>query len=139
VLFLSIEARRTMRERRKEKQRMLDLGPLIPMISDPDLLYSPRRNFSGNTIMSGNYYERRILQVSDKTFLKDFCEKLRQAISYRGADIAGPISSDLPKSPEKTHAISQFLAQILPVLISPNVPISPYFCEISFKDYFRAS
>ena len=72
MLFFSIEARRTMRERRKEKQRMLDLGPLIPMISDPDLLYSPRKNFSGNTIMSGNYYERRILQVSDKTFLKKF-------------------------------------------------------------------
>jgi hypothetical protein len=65
VLFFSIEARRTMRERRKEKQRMLDLGPLIPIVSDPDLLYSPRKNFSGNTIMSGNYYERRILQVSD--------------------------------------------------------------------------
>ena len=123
MLFLSIEARRTMRERRKEKQRMLDLGPLIPMISDPDLLYSPRRNFSGNTIMSGNYYERRILQVSDKTF----CEKLRKATSYRGDDIAGPISSNLPK---KTYAISRFLAQILPVLISPNVPISPK-CPIS--------
>jgi hypothetical protein len=56
-----------MRERRKEKQRMLDLGPLIPITSEKDLSYSPysRRNTIGNTIMSGKYYERRILQVSD--------------------------------------------------------------------------
>jgi hypothetical protein len=65
VFFRSIEARRTMRERRKEKQRMLDLGPLIPITSETDLPYSPRRNTIGNTIMSGKYYERRILQVSD--------------------------------------------------------------------------
>ena len=76
MLFLSTEARRTMRERRQEKQRMLDLGPLIPINSETVVLYSrPRRNTIGNTIMTGNFsIERRILQVSDKTF----CEKLCQ-------------------------------------------------------------
>ena len=74
MLFLSTEARRTMRERRKEKQRMLDLGPLIPINSETVVLYSrPRRNTIGNTIMTGNFsIERRILQVSDKTFLTNF-------------------------------------------------------------------
>ena len=74
MLFLSTEARRTMRERRQEKQRMLDLGPLIPINSETVVLYSrPRRNTIGNTIMTGNFsIERRILQVSDKTFLTNF-------------------------------------------------------------------
>jgi hypothetical protein len=48
----------------------------------------------------------------------------------------------LPKSPKKTYAISLILAKILPVPISPNVPISPKmpniaeFFEINNANYF---
>ena len=41
---------------------------------------------------------------------------------------------------EKTHAISRFLAQVLPVRILPNVPIlpkMPNIAKISIKNYFE--
>jgi hypothetical protein len=43
----------------------------------------------------------------------------------------GLISPKLPKSTKKTYAISQFLAKILPVAISPNVPVSLKMSDIA--------
>jgi hypothetical protein len=47
----------------------------------------------------------------------------------------GPISPNLPN---KTYAISRFLAKILSVSISSNEPISLNFFEISITNYFLA-
>jgi hypothetical protein len=55
-----------------------------------------------------------------------------QYMIYRG----GPISPNLSKSPKKPYSISRFLARILLVPISTNLPISTNFVGIYISNYF---
>ena len=68
-----------------------------------------------------------IWTIQPKFYYQHHIFSLNTIYGYR------PISPNLP---EKTFAISQVLAEIIPLPISPNVPISPNFFEIYISNYF---
>jgi hypothetical protein len=81
----------------------------------------PKKNFLLGIVFFGGDYPPIANKCLSTVLVQSVGFPLRTLHIVQGS----PISPNFWKFPKKTYAISGFLAEILPVPISPNVPISP--------------